>query len=125
MSTIIFQAQSICIVGLIFLGLYHRKNRYQHVKTMKTAIVWDLLLVAQIELTRGAIAKVSNPFSNPLILNIHVILAVSTIVLYFLVFLSGRKLQNGEEGIRKVHKLLGLLTVTTRCATLVTSFLVI
>lgn len=124
MSTIIFQTQSILIVALIFFGLKHRKNRFRHIRIMKTAIIWDLLLVAQVELTRGAIAKASNPFSNPLILNIHVTLAVSTIALYFLVFLAGRKLQNGEEGIRPVHRYLGILTVITRCSTLVTSFLI-
>jgi hypothetical protein len=55
MSSIIFQAQSILIVALLIYGVYHRKNRYRHVKIMKSAIIWDLLLVAQIELNRGAI----------------------------------------------------------------------
>ena len=124
MSTIIFQTQSILIVALIFFGLKHRKNRFRHIRIMKTAIIWDLLLVAQIELSRGAIAKVSNPFSNSVILNVHVTLAISTVALYFLVFLAGRKLQSGEAAIRPVHKYLGMLTVLTRCSTLVTSFLI-
>lgn len=124
MSSIIFQIQSFLVVGLIFYGLYHRKNRYKHIKIMKLAIIWDLLLVAQIELTRGAVEKASKVFSNPLLLNIHVTLAVSTVVLYLLVFLAGRKLERGEESIRKVHKFLGILTVLTRVSTLITSNLI-
>lgn len=91
---------------------------------MKSAIIWDLLLVAQIELTRGAVEKASKVMSNPTILNIHVSLAVSTVLLYLLVWITGTKLKNGNEGIRSIHKPLGILTLTTRIATLITSNLI-
>jgi len=92
---------------------------------MKTAIIWDLLLVAQIELTRSAILKASKVLENPAILNIHVSLAVSTVLLYAVVFYTGNNLRKGNEKIRVYHKLIGSLTLTIRIATLITSFLVI
>lgn len=124
MSSIIFQIQSVLIVSLMIYGVYHRRNRFKHVKIMKTAIIWDLLLVAQIELTRGAVEKASKAMSNPMILNIHVSLAVSTVLLYILIAITGTKLKNGNEGIRKVHKTVGIITLTTRIATLITSNLI-
>ncbi len=123
-SAIIFQTQSVLIVSLMLYGVYHRKNRFRHVKTMKTAIIWDLLLVAQIELTRGAIATASKPFENPMLLNIHISFAVATVLLYGMIYMSGRKVLNGDEGFRKTHRVLGITTLTTRIATLITSFLI-
>lgn len=124
-SAIIFQVQSILIVSLLLYGVYHRRSRYKHIKIMKTAIIWDLLLVAQIELTRGAILKASKVYENPQILNIHVSLAVSTVLLYGVVFYTGRKLQRGDENVRKWHKGIGILTLTTRIATLITSYTIL
>jgi hydrogenase-4 membrane subunit HyfE len=124
-SALIFQIQSILIVSLLFYGAYQRRERIKHIKIMKTAIIWDLLLVAQIELNRGAINKASKALTNSFILNIHVSLAISTVLLYGIVFYTGTKLKNGNEGIRKYHKFLGLLTLTTRVLTLITSYLVV
>jgi len=121
MSSLIFQTQSIMIVALMLYGVYNIKIRYKHVKIMKFAIIWDLLLVAQIEFNRGAIEKASKAMSNPTLLNIHVSLAVSTVLLYGLIFMTGHKLNKGDESIRALHKKLGLLTLSTRIATLITS----
>jgi len=124
MSTVIFQIQSFLIVGLLFYGVSKRKNKYQHMKIMKTAIIWDLLLVAQIEVTRNAIAKASKVMTNPELLNIHVSLAVSTVLLYGVIFYTGHKLNKGNENFRKYHKIIGAVTLTTRVATLITSNLI-
>ena len=124
MSSIIFQVQSIVIVSLLIFGVYHRKNRYKHVKIMKFAIIWDLILIVQIELSRSAIAKASKAMTNPMILNIHVSLAIATVLLYGLVFYMGRKLLHGDESKRKVHRALGTFALTTRMATLITSNLI-
>jgi hypothetical protein len=105
-------------------GVYHRRIRYKHVKIMKTVIIWDLLLVAQIELNRQAINTASKAMSNPAILNIHISLAVSTVLLYGVMFYTGSKLLGGNESIRKFHKPIGLLTLTVRIATLITSNLI-
>lgn len=125
MSAYIFQIQSSLIILLIFYGIYHRKNRFKHVKTMKLCIAWDLLLVAQIELTRGAIIKASQALTNTAILNIHVSLAVSTVLLYFVMLYTGTRLKNNDESIRKLHRFLGLTTLTLRLSTFITSFLVL
>lgn len=124
MSSIIFQVQSFLIVALLLYGVYHRRNRYKHVKIMKSAIVWDLLLIAQIEINRSAIDKASKAMTNPAILNIHISLAIGTVLLYVLIGISGTKLLKGQESIRKFHKGLGILTLTTRIATLITSNLI-
>jgi hypothetical protein len=121
MSSIIFQVQSFLIVALMLYGVYHRRIRYKHVKIMKTVIIWDLLLVAQIELNRSAINTASKAMTNPTILNIHISLAISTVLLYGVIFYTGRRLLNGDESIRKFHKPIGLLTLTVRIATLITS----
>ncbi|MAX65522.1 MAG: hypothetical protein QF441_04020 [Bacteriovoracaceae bacterium] len=124
MSSAIFQVQSFLIVMLMIYGVYNRKIRFKHVKIMKTVIIWDLLLVAQIELTRSAVLKASKVVSNPAILNIHVSLAVSTVILYAFIFYTGNKLNKGDEKIRKWHKPLGFVTLTTRILTLITSNLI-
>lgn len=124
MSAVIFQIQSFMIVLLFLLGAANRKNKFKHMRIMKTAIIWDLLLVAQIELTRGAINKASKMFANPIILNIHVSLAVGTVLLFGWVFYSGQKLSTGEEGMRKMHKKIGITTLSARIATLITSYFV-
>lgn len=124
MSAVIFQVQSFMIVMLFLFGVANRKNKFKHMRIMKTAIIWDLLLVAQIELSRSAISKASKMFANPMILNIHVSLAIGTVLLYFWVFYSGQKLRVGEEAIRKMHKRIGITTLSARIATLVTSYFV-
>lgn len=124
MSSIIFQAQSVLIVSLMIYGLMNRKIKTKHTKIMKTAILWDLLLVAQIELSRSAIDKASKVFSNPVLLNIHVTLAISTVLLYGLIFFTGRKLELGDESVRKFHKKVGITTFTIRILTLITSNLI-
>lgn len=124
MSSIIFQVQSFLIVALLLYGVYNRKIKYKHMKIMKAAIIWDLLLVAQIELNRGAILKASKVVSNPTILNIHVSLAVSSVLLYGVIYYTGTKLSNGNEKFRKWHKGLGIVTLTTRILTLITSNLI-
>lgn len=126
MSTaLIFQLQSTIIVILMLYGFSQRSKRYRHMKMMKTAIIWDLLLIVQIELSRGAIIKASNAITNSMILNIHVSLAVSTVLLYGLIFYTGNRLSKGDESIRKFHKPIGYLTLTTRLATFITSFLIV
>ncbi len=106
----------------MLLGVYYRKNRAKHVRIMSATIAWDLILVLQIELSRQAIFKASRAVSNPAILNIHIALAVSTVVLYFVLIFLGRKLLQGDNSKRALHRKLGLLTVGLRLLTLITSF---
>ncbi len=123
-SSVIFQIQSFLIVATLLFGVYHRRFKSKHMKIMKFAMAWDLLLVLQIELNRGAINKAAQALTNPLLLNIHVGLAVSTVLLYIPVFILGMKLSNGQESVRKPHKFLALTALTLRILTLITSNLI-
>jgi len=121
-TTIIFQIQSFLILSLIFYGVYQRANRQKHVKIMASAITWDILLVLQIQLNRSAIQKAVKVVENPMILTIHVCIALSTVLLYFALIYTGRKLLSGQSDIRSKHKLLGVSAVVLRTLTFLTSF---
>lgn len=128
MSQIIFQVQSIIIVIIMLYGVSlvfgANKNRWKHSKIMKLVIIWDIILILQIELNRGAIAKASKAMENAAILNIHVSLAISTVLLYLVAATIGKKVMAGREELVKKHALLGRITVLFRLLTLVTSFLI-
>lgn len=118
----IFQIQSFLILCTQFVGVYFRKTRSVHIKVMASSIIWDILLILQIELNRGAINKASKAMNNPMLLNIHVSIAVTTVLLYFAMIYTGRKMIKGEMKIKPVHKKLGWTTLTFRILTFVTSF---
>lgn len=121
-SAVIFQIQSILIFSLMTYGILVRKNQKKHVPVMYTTIIWDILLILQIELTRQAINKASNALTNEIILNIHVSFAISSVVFYFLLLWSGRKLVSGDRSVRGKHKIFGWCAYTLRALTLITSF---
>lgn len=121
-STVIFQIQSFLIMSLMILGVYNSKNRKKHVKIMSGAIIWDIILILQIEITRSAIVKASKVMTNPLLLKIHLFFAIGSVVLYVLMVLSGRKLLAGDNSVKQKHKLLGRTTLFFRIMTFVTSF---
>ena len=76
MSALIFQIQSSLIVILLIGGaLQAKKNRKSHQKIMSFAMIWDIVLILQIELTRHAVEKAIKIDSNSVLLNIHVSLA--------------------------------------------------
>lgn len=116
------QTQSICIVLLMLVGILYRNRRQQHVKIMSLAIAWDIILILQVELSRSAVLKATNVIKNSMILNIHVGLAVATVVLYGFMIYTGRKMLANEAGIRAKHKALGYTTFLFRVLTLITSF---
>ena len=89
---------------------------------MITVLTWDILLILQIELTRGAVEKASKAMKNPMLLNIHVALAVSSVIFYFLLIFTGRKLLRGDQSIRARHRVFGWTAFVLRSLTLITSF---
>ena len=121
-TALIFQIQSFLILSLILIGVYLHKKRKIHVRIMLTAIIWDILLILQIELNRGAVAKAAKAASNTMILNIHVSLAVLTVLFYFAMLHTGRKLLAGANEIKPLHRKLGWTTVVLRTLTFITSF---
>lgn len=122
MEALLMQTQSLCIVLLMLLGIIKRRQRQLHVKIMSLAMIWDIILILQIELSRSAILKASKAVANPMILNIHVSIAVSTVILYGFMVYTGRALLSGRNEIRNKHKILGYSTFLMRLLTFATSF---
>jgi len=122
METWLMQSQSLCIVLLMLAGIYFRRRREIHIKIMSLAMIWDVILILQIELSRSAILKATKALTNPLILNIHITIAVTTVVLYGFMVYTGRKLLSGENQIRPRHRFLGWTTLSMRILTFITSF---
>ncbi|HXH76351.1 MAG TPA: hypothetical protein VNJ08_15375 [Bacteriovoracaceae bacterium] len=122
METWLMQIQSLCIVLLMLVGIYFRRERKKHVKIMSLTMIWDVLLILQIELSRSAILKASKAATNALLLNIHVSIAVSTVILYIFMVYTGRAMLSGQTQIRQKHRLLGYTTLFMRILTFVTSF---
>ncbi len=99
-----------------------RRRRKLHVRMMSVAMIWDVLLILQIELSRSAILTATKALSNPMILNIHISIAVSTVVLYGFMVYTGRLMLSGQTQIRQKHRLLGYSTFLMRVLTFITSF---
>ncbi len=128
MTTLVFQLQSLFIVFLMIYGVKNAKrNRQLHKKIMLSAVVWDLLLILQIELTRSAIAKAASVMTTPhqLLFYIHLFFAIGTVLLYPIVLYSGNKLLNQGATHKKAHRLLGFVTLLMRICTLFTSYFVV
>lgn len=118
----LFQIQSFLILSTLCVGVYFRRKRSVHIKLMATSIIWDILLILQIELNRGAIIKASKAMTNQMMLNIHVSFAVLTVLFYGAMVYTGRKFLKGENEIRPLHKKLGWTTLSLRILTFITSF---
>lgn len=119
------QIQSFCILLIMIAGIYWRRRRSRHIRLMSVAMVWDVILILQIELSRSAILKASKAIDNHLALNVHVSIAVTTVLLYGIMIYTGRKLLGGDHAIREKHKLLGYTTFFMRVLTFATSFLAV
>lgn len=125
MPTWLMQTQSFFILVLMIFGITQAKKRSLHVKIMSTAMIWDIILILQIELSRSAILKASKAMSNPMLLNIHVSIAVTTVVFYVFMVLTGRKVLAGQNQLIKRHRKLGYTTAVLRALTFATSFLAV
>lgn len=121
-SAVFFQVQSFLIMILMAYGISQAKKRDRHVKIMGSAIAWDIILILQIELTRSAILKASKIMTNPMMLKIHLFFAVSSVLLYFAMIYTGKKIINGETQVKAKHKILGWTTFLFRVLTFATSF---
>lgn len=123
MSTaVVFQVQSFLIYAMMIYGITKRKNRKVHVPVMSAVLIWDVILILQIELGRSAVEKAAKAIINPLILNVHVSFAVLSVVFYVLLVITGRKLLKGEHSIRPRHRIFGWTAFALRTLTLITSF---
>ncbi len=131
-SALFFQLQSFAIVCLMLFGVKVVKDglKRKHIQIMSAAMIWDILLILQIELSRSAVATAAQPVGNSMILNIHIAIAVSSVLLYVLMLISGLKLlgkiqfpqQKTTAQMIPLHKKLGILTLVMRILTFATSF---
>lgn len=121
-SAIAFQVQSILIICVMIFGVMNRKNRVLHVKVMASSIIWDLVLILQIEISRSAIAKAAKILTNPIMLKIHLFFAVGSVVLYIVMVITGRRMLKNDPTIRTTHKRVGWTTLTFRIMTFITSW---
>lgn len=124
-SAVFFQIQSFLVYTLMAFGISRRKQRKVHVPVMISVLIWDIVLIAQIEFNRGAVEKAANAMINPLILNVHVGFATLCVIFYFLLLYTGRKLLNGQNSYRLRHRLFGWSTFLLRTLVLITSFFVV
>ena len=122
MEARLMQSQSFCIVLLMLAGIALHRRRSLHLKIMSTAMIWDIILILQIELSRSAILKASKAATNAMMLNIHVSIAVSTVIFYGFMVYTGRKVMQGESHLLPRHKRLGYTTMALRILTFITSF---
>lgn len=121
-SVVVFQIQSIIVYALMVFGISKRKQRKIHVPTMITVLTWDILLILQIEINRGAVEKAVKAVINPILLNIHVSFAISCVVFYLLLIFTGRKILSGEQSYQSRHRLFGWSAFILRTLTLITSY---
>ncbi len=122
MEVWLMQLQSLSIVILMAIGIAVHKRRKLHVRLMSLAMIWDVLLILQIELSRSAILKASKAMTNAVALNVHVSIAVATVILYGFMVYTGRKVLGGQSDLRARHKTLGYTTMALRILTFITSF---
>lgn len=116
------QIQSFLILVLMFWGVSQHRHRMRHVRTMSLVMLWDVILILQIELSRQAILKASHALQNPWMLNVHVSIAVSTVLCYVAMIITGRRLLRGDNEIRTTHRWFGRTTLCLRLLTFITSF---
>lgn len=122
-SAVIFQVQSLLILTLMIFGASRaKKNLPQHIKMMSAAMIWDLLLILQIELSRDAVARAMNVGETPTLLKIHLFFAIGSVLLYGIMVTSGRLVLKGKHSWRARHRALGLTTLAFRTLTLLTSY---
>ena len=93
-----------------------------HVPLMITAMVWDVVLILQIELFRDALFKASQFLQNFWLLNTHIALAVVTLIFYGGCIHTGRRLLGNDFSIRGRHRLFGISAIVLRALTFITGF---
>jgi hypothetical protein len=121
---VLFHVQSAVVLLLIYAAVFNRRKRALHIRLAKTAIIWDIILVLQIEIARGAVEKAVHVGTNKWLLNYHVAVAISVVVLYIVTWILGRRLSRGDESVRPVHRIIGWLIVAMRTSTLITSYMI-
>lgn len=111
-------ASFIILVVFLYGRSLRFKNNLLHRKLMLTAFGADLLLVFSLVIGRQALSKIGG--GMPLPLEVHVPIAVTTVVLYFPTVWAGYQLSRGKSTRTRLYWLDKALT-TGRILTFVTS----
>ena len=126
-TSLLFQIQNILIIAISYYGVSQWRNRKKHMRIQLTGISLDLLLVLQIEVMRGAINTSLKPMQNSWLMNIHIAMAVTCVLLYPFIIYSGRMLYKGKGPFpryKKLHRRTAITALTLRTLVLITSFLI-
>ncbi len=99
----------------------HKKNLRLHIFVMLSVIIVDLMLVLFLVEKRDALKHVNSQM--PWTLEIHVPIAISTVLLYFAAAWTGWRLYKGHP-VRARLRRLDRILVVARTLTLVTSLMV-
>lgn len=114
---------SVIILSVLLWGRSLRfKNLKRHILVMQIAMGADILLVAGLVVFRNALGKLS--VGMPWTLQIHIPIALTTILLYGLITRAGYRLKNGDERARPTLRELDRFVIVFRVLTLVTSLMV-
>lgn len=111
------------VILLFFLWgrTLYRRNLRLHIFIMVSVIVADLLLIVGLIEKRDALAQVTTDM--PMILKIHVPIAVFTVLMYFITAWTGYQLLRGKP-VRARMRWCDRILVPSRILTLVTSIMV-
>jgi len=120
--TTLFQCQSFLVLVLLTCGIVARKNRAAHLRWMICALILDLALVLQVELTRSVVQSAGTLETNTLLTNIHIALAVANVFSYIITIITGIRLVKGHAAIRTFHRRAGWTSYFIRILVFATSF---
>ena len=123
-ATAMANLASLLIFAIFLWGrTLHHKNLRLHIQIMLASLIADLTLVIVLVVFRDALGTVAQG-DMPLILMIHVPIAISTVLLYFIAAWNGYQLYRGNEKARARLRIADRFLVAFRALTLITSFLV-
>jgi hypothetical protein len=117
-----FHAASTVVLAILIAGILLRRRRRIHVPVMITAFSLDLLSVLAIEISRGAIKKTTS--APPPLLLFHVLVSVSALVFYGVMFVLGERVRKGSDHLRPWHRRTAWLFGACRATNYVTSWMI-
>ncbi|HYC76856.1 MAG TPA: hypothetical protein VEI02_04420 [Planctomycetota bacterium] len=98
-----FDVANVVIFAAILVGVALRRRRLAHVRIMTASFVADVLMVAVIELQRGAVAKTleqARTVSDGL-LSFHIFVSVASLALWVYQLVGGRRILHGAGSLSR------------------------
>ncbi|MFZ3229040.1 MAG: hypothetical protein WA160_02455 [Pseudobdellovibrio sp.] len=110
---------SVLIFALLLLGRsFKAKNKKLHVRITSIAVLADISLVLYLAIHRGVLTKINS--NMPIILIIHISLALIVVFAYLFAIYYGIRLGKGEEQYRNKMKFVDKLIIPCRFLVIVT-----